>query len=248
MTSSDVDISGLNRAEVAVLWAVVRVGGDPELADGLEPGAVEWLRPALEAATGLEADRREELAGEWRESEISDVLRSDDPAHFDVLLEMEAGELRRLAGDFGAYQLVALLREKNRRRAVRVTAKLGERRQQLLVEALDRDYEASRVERKRIRGGFVALGRYARTFPERVARLGLYSIAWAAGTRYRRRVDELSDRLPRKLADELLRYYRRAQSSSRRGAGRYFREALERFLEWETPDGGEDDPEENEGE
>lgn len=248
MTSSEADISGLNRAEVAVLWAVVRVGGEPGLADGLEPGAAESMRAALEVAAGLGADRRRELADEWREIEASEVLWSDDPGHFDILLEVETEGFRRLVGDFGAYQFVALLREKNRRRAVRVAAKLGEHRRALVVDALDRDYEANRVERKRIREVFVALGRRAETFRERVTHLGLYSIARAAGTRYRGRVAELVDRLPRELAGELRRYYRRAQASSRRGAGRYFREALERFLRWRERRGGEKERREHEGE
>jgi hypothetical protein len=248
VTSSDVDITGLNRAEVAILWAMARVGGDAELVEGLEPGAADALGPVLEAADGLGADRREELADDWLELETSEVLRSTDSTHFDTLLDLEASEFRQLAGDFGAYQLVALLREKNRRRAVRVAAKLGERRRELVVGALDREYTADRVERTRIREVFVALGRGAKTFRERVAHLGLYSIARAAGTRYRRRIVELTERLPRELAGDLRRYYRRARASSRRGAGRHFREALERFLEWSERREMDDELRENEGE
>jgi len=241
VTSSEIDITGLNRAELAILWAVARVGGDADLLEGLERGAAEALRPPLEAVARLGADRRGERAANWRDLESSETLRSDDRTHFDVLLELDVDELRRLTGNFGAYQLVALLREKNRRQAVRVAAKLGEHRRELVVDALDRDYEADPLERKRIREVFVALGRHAKAFRERVTHLGLYSIARAAGTRYRRRVVELIERVPRGVAGALRRYYRRAQGSSRRGAGRLFRRALERFFEWEDRRAGDEE-------
>ncbi len=229
MTGERIDRSGLNRAEAGFVRAAVAFGGGVDLLQALEAGPAEALEPVLERIEALEAEQRERVVDSWPDEGCgAEELRADEPGHFDALLGVEPDRFRRLAGDFGVYQLALLFEPENRRRVARTAGKLGARRRRLMMEALDR--EGRRVERARVREVFVTLSERVEGFRARVEHLGIYAIACAAGRRYRGRVVRLVERLPGELGRPLRRYYRLSQVSSRCGVGRRFRASLEEFL------------------
>lgn len=195
----------------------------------------EWI-DSEEMKTGLRRVFDERSSGR-----LPEQLLSDDPHHFDRLLGLELDAFRELVADFGVFQLAELVRQKNRRRIARVVKKLSESQRKKLLDALTRERECDRIEKIRIREVFVTLSDHFDSFDQRVFELGLYSVACASGYRFRRRLEQLSEQLPDRLAQKLRRYYRLAHSTTRRGVGRHFRAALETFLAWrdETLEGDE---------
>ena len=243
-----VDVGGLNRSEASFLAAVLRFGGGTELLDAIESGPARALRPRLEAVEplGPRAGRKSarDLADVCRcrdgAGPISPVLRSDAADHLDALRHLDAPAFRRLAGRLGAFQLAELLREKNRRKVARVARRLEPARRQILLGALRRDRDCERRDQIHIREVFLSISGRVDDFAERIERLGLYTVACAAGLRYRERIAQLADRLPDRLGDRLRADYRLAREKARRGTGERFRDVLEHVLAEHGP-GGDDD-------
>lgn len=232
------------REAVLEAWAETDDALEPLAERGEPPARGRWAKAVRRWRRGepfdwLESKRmRRALAGlleQWRASGRLDLHKEricEEPAHFDALLSMEIEEFREFVGAFGTYQLAEILRGENRRRVARVSRQLSEERRDLLVAALKRERETVEDEERRLREVFVTLTRHHEELAERVFELGLYSVAAAAGYRFRDRIEYLAGELPEALAERLERYYRLSYGSTRRGIGRHFRAALESFLVW----------------
>lgn len=231
---------GLNRAEASFLAAAVRFGDAPDLVDAVESGPARALRARLDAVEPLGDEARRQCSAELRRvarvdlsrGDVPPIVLKDDERHFDALFRLDLEAFRRAAGDFGAFQLAELLRDKNRRKIARVASRFEPARRTVFLGALGCDRDCDRIVSLRIREVFVSFAEQLEAFGDRVARLGLYSIACAAGLRYRERIDRLADWLPEAVGDRLRRFYRLSYGSTRRGVGRRFRDGLEQFLDW----------------
>jgi len=234
-----IDAGGLNRAEASFLAAAVRRGDAADLVDAVESGPARALRARLEAVEPLGAAARRRCAAELVDAAESDdpegplrpVLLADDERHLDTLLTLDEPALLRTARAFGAFQVAELVRGRNRREIARVAGRMAPARRSAMFRALRRDRDCDRRECLRIREAFVAVSREVEAFAERLARLGLYCVASAAGRRYRERIARLAERLSAEIGSRLRSYYRTAHGRPRYGVGRQFRRSLVEFLD-----------------
>lgn len=218
----------LNESEASFLWAVAHFGGGESLLNFLQPGAQNVLRPKLKALAKLDADARAEVLQKWAsEDEIScedyaktrwvsgELWREASNFSLQKLSLLSPRELPARMLQIGLFQFSVVVRGQDRREMIRTRRELGEGLMKFLDVCLSADRVVSKEEEVRIREVLIVLSRRFEEVEQRLGHLGMYFVACAAGTRFRRQVTRIAESLGGDLGRVFLWYYQSSLRSSR---------------------------------
>ncbi len=218
----------LNESEASYLWAISKFGGGEELLRVLQPQAQKVLLPKLNAIAKLDDDARTELLQKWA---LADEIAREDYAK----TRWVSGELWREASSYslqklsllpprelpgrmlqiGLFQFSVVVRQQDRRQMIRTRRELGEGLMDFLDVCLAADRVVSKEEEVRIREVLIVLSRRFEEVEQRLGHLGMYFVACAAGTRFRRQITKIAESLGGELGRVFLWYYQGSLRSSR---------------------------------
>ncbi|MBA2663116.1 MAG: hypothetical protein H0U74_12540 [Bradymonadaceae bacterium] len=219
---------GLNESEASLLWAAARFGASDSMARFVEPQARALLEPKLRGLATLDAEQRACLAQRWETLDASarkaynpnqgapsELWELGDSFSIHELGATDDDELLARLMQVGLFQLAAVVRLQDRRQRIRTQRELGAALDVWLERYLSIARLTTPTELMRIQEVVIALSQRFERVDERLVHIGLYFVACAAGTRFRRLIRLLISRLPSELGAALRGYHMRCLISSR---------------------------------
>ena len=232
----------LNESEASFLWAVSKFGGGESLLGLLQPQAQNVMRPKLNALAKLDTDARAQVLEKWAlADEISrenyaktgwvsgELWREASSFSLQKLSLLPARELPARMLQIGLFQFSVVVRGQDRREMIRTRREIGDGLMSFMDVCLAVDRVVSKEEEVRIREVLIVLSRRFEEADQRLGHLGMYFVACAAGTRFRRQITKIAESLGGELGRVFLWYYQRNLKSSRDDLDQIAQLALEGF-------------------